>query len=148
MGTPGTPTLLTPLNASEIIGNALVFTFTIPLDPDNDKLVFRIELDTNNPISSSSTNYKKYESRFSNDKKTQGNWEIKDGSNYITMPTGGASSTYYGNEARITILKQDAYDYPNVKTTWYWRISASDALLRLPIFNQVIFGQAVFATPF
>ena len=113
MANPTTPTLLTPSDESTVIGNVLVFTFTAPSDTDNDKLVFRVELDTVDPISSSNPNYKVYESRLSEDAKEHGTWEVDNGSGtYIAIPTGGMASTYYGIRAleildRTTRKKND-----------------------------------------
>ena len=143
MANPNPPVLLTPANSSKVIGNVLIFTFTIPTDSDNDKLVFRVEMDTNNPIDSGSLDYKKYESRLIAN-ENQGRWEIKDGSNYIPMPSGGVSSTYYGNEAKVYIRQQEVYSYPSLNGTWYWRVSASDNIGLHPLFNQAIFAQVIF----
>jgi hypothetical protein len=144
MANPGSPTLVTPANEAFVVGNVLVFVFIVPSDDDNQRLVFRVEMDTVNPPSSSNINYKVNESRFANDNKTHGRWEVKDGSDmYVPMPTGGISSDYYGRDARVTIRKQDTLNYPNLLGNWYWRISASDSIT-CATFNRAVFGQKVF----
>jgi len=145
MATPGSPTLISPADQASVVGNVLQFVFTVPTDDDNNTLVFRIQLDTINPPSSSNPNYKVNESRYGADKKTHGKWEVKDGSgNYIDMPTGGVGSTYYGRDARVTIRKQDTVNYPDLLTDWYWRISASDQMISPVLYNIAVFGQSVF----
>jgi hypothetical protein len=145
MSTPSSPTLISPSNQANVVGNVLEFVFTIPTDNDSDLLVFMIELDTLNPPNISNTNYKANESRLSLDKKTNGKWEMKDGSgNYIDMPTGGVSSDYYGRDARVTLRQQDTSNYPNLLTNWYWRIKCSDQMINPPVYNRVIFSQCVF----
>ena len=147
MANPTNPILLTPADESTIYGNVLVFTFTTPSDSDNEKLVFRVELDTNNPINSGSPNYKVYESRLSQDAKIHGTWEVDNGiGTFIAIPTGGMPSTYYGNTARVKIRKQNVVSYPNLNSIWYWRIGASDAMIHPPVFNQVIFAQCRFGS--
>jgi len=145
MANPTNPSLLTPVDTAIVVGNVLVFTFTAPSDTDNQKLVFRLELDTNNPIDSEGVNYKAFESRLSSNAKIHGTWEVDNGSGtFIAIPTGGMASTYYGNTARVKIRKQDVSSYPDIKTVWYWRIGASDAMIHPPVFNQVIFAQCRF----
>lgn len=144
MADPNPPVLLTPHLKPGVVGNVLIFTFTVPSDPDNNKLIFRIEFDTESTIDPLHTNYKKNESRFPTD---NGTWEVKNAlGTFIAMPTAGVGSTYYGNEARITLNKSYTINYPNIKTTWYWRISASDKMGPHAIFNQTIFGTAGFGT--
>lgn len=148
MADPTSPSLLTPADEASVIGNVLVFTFTAPSDTDNDKLVYRVEMDTNDPINSGSGNYKLYESRLTVDQSSHGKWEVDNGTGtYIEIPTGGMASTYYGNTVRVTIRKQEVSSYPDIKTIWYWRIGASDAIVHPPVFNQVIFGQCRFGGP-
>ena len=142
MADPNPPIPLTPRNNKPIIGNVIVFTFEVPSDTDNDKLVFKLQIDTVNTFDSG--NLKENESRFSTDQKTNGKWEVHNGSNFIIMPTGGVGSTYYGNDARVTIREQDTTNYPWTNTTWYWRILAADNLNAPALYNQVIFGQAVY----
>ena len=145
MANPTAPILVSPSDMTLVIGNHIVFVFVVPSDTDNDILVFRIELDTNNPPSSSSGSYKVNESRFSHNLKTNGNWQVKNsGGSYVQMPTGGVDSTYYGRDARVIIRKQDTPNFPDINGMWYWRISAGDGMLQAPIFNKVIFGQAIF----
>ena len=138
------PVLNSPSNAATVIGNALVFTFTIPTDSNNSKLVFRVELDTINPPNYSDTNYIVYESRFSDGGKN-GTWQYQDSGIWYTMPSGGLGSSYYGKTAKITVLKQNVVKYPSINTVWYWDIGASDNMGLNPVFNEVIFAQAIFA---
>jgi hypothetical protein len=145
MTTPGNPSLISPSNLTPVFGNIIVFSFTVPTDADNDKLVFRLEIDTNSPIDINSARYKFYESRFALDKRTYGKWQVKDsGGNWIDLPIGGVDSSFYGRDARIIIRKQEAETFPDVEGNWYWRISASDGMLRNPVYNRVVFGQAIF----
>jgi hypothetical protein len=138
------PTLISPIESSLVYGTALTFVFSVPSDTSNKQLVFRLELDTNSTISSTNVHYKKVESRFAQDKKVNGKWEVKNGvGSYIAMPTGGVILDYYGNDAKVTIRKQDTIQFPDVETTWYWRISASNMLLD-SIYNIAVFGQSVF----
>jgi len=136
--------LLKPINHNSVTGNVLIFTWTVPTDTENKKLVFKVELDTVSPISSSNTNYKKYESRLV-DNANQGMWQVKNGSGtYITLPSGGIDSTYYGRDARCILRKQNDYVYPDLNTTWYWQISASNGISQLSVFNVAIFAQNSF----
>jgi hypothetical protein len=147
MAAPSNPILITPNDQTLLIGSALVFVFTVPFDDDNNLLVFKLELDTNNSISSSSLNYKMHESRLAVDKKINGRWEVQDGAGvYISMMSGGVGSSYYGRNAKVIIRKQDTAKFPNIETTWYWKISASDLLNVTPVFNRVVFGQGVFSS--
>jgi len=140
MADPGTINLLSPADDIIIIGNVLVFTFIVPTDTDYDKLVFRVELDTNTTIDPSHTDYKVNESRLS-----QGKWYVKNGVGvYVDMPSGGVDSTYYGNDAKIVLRQQEVLAYPDRKTAWYWRIGAADGMSTSHLFNQVIYGQARF----
>jgi len=145
MATPSSPTLITPANDAVVVGNVLVFVFSVPSDDDSDSLVFRLELDTVDPPSSSNTNYKINESRYSSNQKTHGKWEVKNGSgNYIVMPSGGVKSDYYGRDAKVTIRLRDTVNYPALNTDWYWRISASDAMMYPPVYNKVIYGRTEY----
>jgi hypothetical protein len=144
MANPGIPILLDPLNESVVVGNVIVFTFSVPSDLDNQQLVFRIELDTVNPPSVLSSNYKVNESRYAEDKKSNGRWEVKNSSGvYIELPTGGVDSSFYGRDARVFLRKQDTLNFPDSLSDWYWKISASDNLT-CAIFNIAVFGQKVF----
>ena len=145
MAYPNPPILVSPPNESIVIGNVIVFVFTVPSDADNNTLVFRVELDITNPPNAAHTHYKVNESRFANDLKTNGNWQVQDsGSNFIHMPTGGIGSEYYGRDARVFIRKQDTVNYPDIDGAWYWRISAGDGMGHPVLFNRAIFAQAVF----
>jgi len=141
MADPTAPVLVTPEDYASVFGNVLVFVFTVPTDADNHDLVFRVELDTNSVINESSSDYKKYESRYF---KSNGLWEVKDNGTYITMASGGISSSYYGADARCTLMKQrNVSTYPERNTRWYWKISASDNI-NCAVFNKVVYAQAVF----
>jgi len=147
MADPGSPSLVSPSDGSRVVGNVIVFTFEVPTDSDNDILVFRIELDTNSSIDTESSDYMTAESRHAEDQKTYGHWEVKDGSgNWIDMPTGGVGSTYYGRQARVILRSQDTNVFPTRETSWYWRIGVGDGMSSAPVFNQVIFGQAIFGS--
>jgi len=145
MADPNAPTLQTPVNNIDVIGNVIEAVFTVPSDSDNDKLVFSIEFDTNNPINSGSANYKQNESRLG-EFASNGVWEVDNGSGtFIPLPTGGIGSTYYGRDAKVILRKQDVTDYPDIDGTWYWRISAGDAFSgSTPVYNQVVFGTVRF----
>lgn len=145
MADPNVPILTTPQNNSLITGNVIVFTFDVPSDTDYDLLVFKIELDTVNPPSSSNPNYKYCESRLANDKKTQGKWEVKNVSNvYVDMPTGGVNSDFYGKSAKVTLRLQDTTCFPSGLSIWYWKISVGDGVVTVPVYNRAVFGQAVY----
>jgi hypothetical protein len=145
MANPSTPILIAPPNDSTVVGNVIVFSFTVPSDGDNDLLVFRVELDIINPPSAANPHYKVNESRFAGDLKTNGNWQVKDsGGNYIQIPTAGIGSSFYGRDARVSIRKQDTVNYPDIDSVWYWRISAGDGMSHPVVFNRAIFAQAVF----
>ena len=147
MADPNAPTLSTPLDAAGIEGNVLVFVFTVPSDSDNDILVFQLEIDTNNPINTGSANYLQHESRLATDLQTNGKWEVKNaGGTYIALPTGGVDSTYYGRDAKVTIRLQDTSDYPNIDTTWYWRIGAGDGMSTSPVYNQAVYAQVIYGS--
>jgi hypothetical protein len=146
MANPSSPSLLTPSNESLVYGNVLVFVFVVPTDTDNQSLVFRVELDTVNPPSSSNPNYKVNESRLALNKKTNGHWQVKNGvGTFIDMPTAGVDSSFYGRDARVTIRKQDTSNYPNSLNNWFWRISASDNV-SCSLFNRAVFGQNMFCS--
>jgi len=152
MANPTAPVLQTPSDSVDIIGNVLVFTFTASSDTDNNLIVFRLELDTNNPINSLSPNYIKYESGvvgengfflygdleypgilndteyLLNSTSTGGEsfdvWEFADTGDPV--PVEGIGPSDYGKTIRVKIRLQEVEDYPNLNTNWYWRISASD----------------------
>jgi len=173
MAAPTSPVLVTPDDKASVVGNVIQFLFTVPSDTDNDLLVFRIELDTLNSFSPSNPNYKVSESRFAEDKKTNGHWQVKQHktfgensifgaevifgegtvsacegvSNYIDIPPAGIGSSYYGKNARVILRQQDTSCFPTTESKWYWRISASDGLNSPALFNQFIFGQAVLGRP-
>ena len=141
MADPNAPTLSTPIDGAGIEGNVLVFVFVVPTDSDNDKLVFHLEMDTNNPINTGSANYVSHESRLAADLQTNGKWEVKNaGGTYIALPTGGVDSTFYGRDAKVTIRYQDTTDYPWTDTTWYWRMSAGDGIATSPVYNHSFLG--------
>jgi len=143
---PNNPVLSTPVDQSYLFGTILTFVFTVPSDIDDNKLVFNLELDINNPINSSSSYYKTCQSRFNNG-TTNGKWEVQDGvGTYVTLPTGGIDSSYYGRTAKVTIKKQLTTQFPNIETIWYWRIGASDLLAGCQVFNRVVFAQGVFCS--
>ena len=136
--------LVSPVNDANIVGNVLVFEFTIPTDSYNLKLVFRLALDRNNPPDPLSSHYKKHESRFSLDNKQNGIWSTWNGSSWIQMPTGGVGSSFYGVNAKVEIRKQDTTNYPDVNLQpWYWEISSGEMPLH-SIYNEATFGQNVF----
>jgi len=144
MADPNPPTIQTPVNNIDVIGNVIEAVFTVPSDSDNDKLIFAIEFDTNNPIDTGSANYKLNESRLGS-VAANGVWEVDNGAGtYIPLPTGGIGSTYYGRTARVILREQDVNEYPDIDGTWYWRISAGDAFGESPIYNQVVFGAVRF----
>lgn len=146
MANPSVPSLIAPVNEARVYGNVLVFVFTVPTDIDNQSLVFRIEIDRVNPPVSSSSYYKVNESRLAFDKKSNGHWQVDDGTGtYIDMSTGGVSPSYYGRNARVTIRKQDTSNYPDSLNNWFWRISASDNIT-CAVFNKAVFGQNVFCS--
>ena len=122
----GDPTLIVPLNNADIIGNVLVFEFTVPEASSLNNLVFRLELDTVSTFNSG--NLKQYESKLSTDLKIHGTWEVKDSSDeYVSIPIGGIGPTFYNNDARVNVRLQDTTEgYPDLKTNWFWRISTSD----------------------
>lgn len=152
MANPTSPILQTPSDNLEIIGNVLVFTFTASSDADNNLIVFRIELDTTNPINPLSDDYIKFESGvvgengfflygdfypsgILNDKEyilnstnTGGEsfdiWEFADTGEPI--PVEGIGPSDYGKTIRVKLRLQEVVSYPNINTKWYWRISASD----------------------
>jgi hypothetical protein len=143
---PNSPVLLTPIDQAVIGGTTLVFVFTVPSDIDNDSLIFRLELDTNNPINYLGPNYKSVESRLNYDQKANGKWEVQNGvGTYVNLPQAGVNSTYYGRTAKVTIRRQDTTQFPNLDAVWYWRIGASDELGGLAIFDQTVFMQGVFS---
>lgn len=147
MADPNSPTLVSPGDGSDVIGNVIVFTFTVPSDSDNDKLVFRIELDTVNPPDSGNPNYKVAESRFAHDMETYGHWEVSDGaSGFVDLPTAGIGSTYYGRQAKVTLRQQDTNVFPTSETTWYWRIGAGDGMSSSPVYNQCIYAQVSYGS--
>jgi hypothetical protein len=143
---PTNPVLITPIDQATVGGTTLIFVFTVPSDTDDNKLIFKLEMDTNNPINYLGSNYKSVESRLAADKKLNGKWEVQNGvGTYVDIPAIGVDSSYYGHTAKVTIRRQDTAQFPNLETTWYWRIGASD-LMSLPYFNTVVFAQAVFSS--
>ena len=144
MANPNSPILSNPRNRQPVTGNVITFTFDVPSDSDFDKLVFKLDIDTVDTFNS--VNLKTNESRLSADQKTNGKWEVYNGSEFIIMPTGGIGSSYYGNEARLTIRKQDTDNFPWIDSTWYWKISAGDGMEYAPVFNQAIYAKVVFTS--
>jgi len=139
----GNITLTSPANNSLAVGNVIKFVFTVP--SFSGTLVFRIELDMKSEPISDSLRYKKNESRYSTDNKVYGKWEVKNGSgNWIEMTTAGLDTSFIGRDARVTLRKQDTTQYPDQDGTWYWKISAGNGMVNNGLYNQVIFGQAIF----
>ena len=134
MANPNAPVLNSPINLVRIADNTPSLSFVIPSDPDNDSLVFQVELDTNNPIYPSSTDYKKFESRLN-----EGVWQYWNGNSYSDMPSAGVGASSYGSDALFTV--------PNVNrlrnAIWYWKVSVSDQL-SCCTFNNGIFGEKKF----
>jgi hypothetical protein len=136
MANPGVPILNSPIQAVIVNDNTPSLNFTVPSDPDNDNLIFQVELDTNNPINPSSSDYKKFESRLS-----EGAWQYWKNGEFIDIPTAGLRSTDYGSDAIFTI--------PNIhrlrNALWYWKVSVSDEMTCVK-FNQGIFSQKKFCS--
>ena len=138
MADPTTPGLQTPADAANVTGNVLEFVFTIPSDADSDNLVFMLELDTNAVIDSGNADYKSYESRLSTDQGIHGRWEYYTGSAWVEMPTWGVDLEFYGNNARVTIRKEEVTQgYPTLNTIWYWRVAVGDRVRG--VFNDTRF---------
>jgi len=117
MSNPSNPIANQPIGGITITDNTPTLSFTIPTDADNDKLVFEIELDTQNPINVASTDYRIYESR-----KQEGIWRYWNGSNFENLPAIGIGSTAYNQECLFTVptgLRN---------AIWYWKVSVSDKL--------------------
>lgn len=134
------PSLLSPANGANVVGLDLTFAFTVPISQENKNLVFKIELDTVNPPSSSSSNYKAFESRSNK----FGFWYAKDiNGTYIKIHTAGVGPEFYGHEAKVVLKKQFFSEFLTYGQ-WFWRVSASDGLVEPPVFNKVIFNQTFF----
>lgn len=82
------------------VGNAPYFYFTIPSDPDNNNLHFEIQVDFSGDFTSPILNKAS--------KPDQAGWEYYNGSSWVAIPSGGVSSTYYGNQARYKVQPGDA----------------------------------------
>lgn len=141
--------LVSPLNDLDVVGNVLIFTFEIPfvdstsqnlrskLTPfmypvyrlyTDDKLVFRLALDTNNPINPSSLHYKEFESRLSSGSNQNGRWEFFKDNAWSEIPASGIRPSNFGQKARVQVRKQDTTNYLDVdSTSWYWEISSGIA---------------------
>jgi len=134
MANPSVPVLNSPIHAVRIADNTPSLSFVVPIDPDNNNLCFQIELDTNNPINLSSSDYKKFESRLQ-----QGVWQYWNGHEFADVPTAGITSYFYGTDALFTI--------PNIhrlrNAMWYWRISVSDSMTCCT-FQNGIFSEKKF----
>lgn len=145
MADPNQPTLLDPTYYQKVYGNIIILTFTIPSDLDGDTLIFKAEVDTSNPISSLSSDYRSYESRFSQDRDYgHGVWQVENGSCWdsaITFPNSAA-----GSIGRVILTEKHAVDYPDVSGDYYYQILVSDQLVECPKFNTVKFGQAFFCS--
>jgi hypothetical protein len=135
MADPGIPILINPINGEQIADNSPTLSFIIPTDADNNNLVFKVELDTNNPIQPASGNYLKYESRLQ-----EGAWRYDNGSGFVEMPAAGVGSAFYGNTAMITIPVSDKLS----NNTWYWKISVSDQLGTVKFGTTATFGCNIF----
>lgn len=131
MANPSKPIL------TQYVGGVLVedktpqLKFVIPTDLDADMLVFRIELDKNSTINSSSSYYRKFESRLS-----QGTWTYWNGTSYVELPEAGVKQEHYGNEAIFEVPEEYKLD----GGFWYWRVSCSDKI-SCSSFGNGIFGQ-------
>lgn len=135
MADPGIPTLINPTGGEQIADSSPTMSFIIPSDADNDKLVFKAELDSNNPIQTASPNYSKYESRLD-----EGIWKYESGSEMVDMPSGGVGSSAYNETGTITIPFSDRLD----DGTWYWKISVSDQVASVKFGTSATFGCNVF----
>ena len=132
MTSPANPILNQPIGGIIVLENTPSLSFTIPTDINNDKLVFEVELDTQNPINPASSDYKKYESR-----KQQGSWIYWNGTSFLQVPSTGVDSTAYNNECIFTVpatLKNGI---------WFWKVSVSDNV-KCTKFNQGYFEQKRF----
>lgn len=131
---PGAVVLVAPISGVRVADNTPTLTFIVPSDPNNKSIVFRVELDTVNPVNPSSSDYKKFESRLS-----QGTWQYWNGGLIQDIPTGGLGPTFYGTDATFTV--------PNVSrlrnAIWYWKVCVSNEL-DCCTFNNGIFGQKKF----
>jgi hypothetical protein len=129
MANPNEPILNQPINDITIVDNTPTLSFTIPSDADNNTLVFRAELDTQNPINPLSSDYRAYESR-----NQQGLWQYWNGSAFVEIPPVGIGSAAYNAEGHFTV--------PNSlrNAHWYWQISASDQL-NCTLYNEGTYNQ-------
>jgi hypothetical protein len=135
MANPTAPVLSSPISGVIIADNTPTLSFVVPSDTDNDNLVFRVELDTNNPVNPSSSDYKKYESRLG-----QGVWQYWDG-DLLQMPTAGLGPAHYGTDATFTVPSTGRLR----NSTWYWKVCVSDELGCCK-FDQGVFGQKKFCS--
>lgn len=134
------PEILKPVNNVVIRGNVMIFSWLIPTDSDNKKLVFKLELDTVSTFNSS--NYKFCESRFK-DKKNKIKWKFKDNNEFVEFPTGGVDLSHYNKEAQLFITNESEI-YPDLNSTWFFRILVSNNLKNTAVYNQTVFGQVRF----
>ena len=74
--------------------------FTIPTDPDNDNLHFRVQICLTGDFTSPVLN--KYSG------SSQVGWEYKPVDAWIAIPAGGIPSSAYGKQARYTVQESDA----------------------------------------
>lgn len=93
-----------------------VFYFTIPSDSDEDSLGFRIQVDTTGDFTSPLLDKASSVS--------QTGWEYNNGVSWVSFPSGGVPSTYYGNQARYTVQTGDALTTPQV---YAFRVRAEEA---------------------
>ena len=81
--------------AIDTVAATPILYFTIPLDPDNDNLHFRVQIDITGDFTIPLL------SRYSGD--SQIGWEYWNGSTWAVFPAGGVISTYYGNQCRYIV---------------------------------------------
>lgn len=108
--------LTTPINPSEVFVPTASLSFTIPTDPDNDRLHMKLELDTKETFDT--PDFFIAESRFS-----LVGWEYYDGTNWKAYPTDGVPQGLAGGIIRYTTT-QPLLD----GKTYYCRVSAWDGV--------------------
>lgn len=103
---PPSPTLVSPSNHATGQPLQVTFVWEIPADPTNANVHCWIEVDNNSDFSSPT---------FLKRSDIDSGFEYWNGSSWATYPSTGVTSTYYGNQARITLtLPADG--------TYYWRV--------------------------
>lgn len=129
-GSPDIIPLLEPIHGETLTNDRPTLVFIIPKDIGNHKMCLTLEIDTNNPISTTSPSYQKLESRLAWTDSDHGLWEFynKETSMFERLPEY-IESNLYGLTAKVTVSESHRLqDIKNEPKVLFWRIGATNRI--------------------